>query len=165
MADLKRCVDVTDEQIAAALVSREATGALLATMASIARPNEGAAKMLLVLARAAKEKCAWLGGPLLVQIAPVGDKTEIRVANDKGGGVLVAVFAKLLVGVPFAEIERSLRAAPKVVEPLRVYHQEGRIVLAPNKRASMHSMPAVFEIRRVSPVLDMSAVEDSDKKR
>jgi hypothetical protein len=162
---VKRCIDLTDDQIAAALVSREATGELLATMAKIARPNEGAAKILIPLARAAKEKCAWLSGPLLVQITPVGEKTEVRIAADRGGGVLVAVFEKLIVGAPFSEFERGLKTAPRVVEPLRVFLQPDKIVLAPNRRMSEHRLPAILELARKSPVLDFSALEDTSRKK
>ena len=164
---LERCLDLTDEHIAAALPSREATGRLLADLARIARPNEGASKILIVLARAAKEKCAWLGGPLLVEISPSGDKTELRMAFDRGGGVLEAVFPKLLVPVPLDELDRSLKVAARVLEPLKVYRQEGRIVLAPNRRMSMHRMPALLEIPRAPKALDFSALESpqAPKKR
>lgn len=162
---LERCLDLTDEHIAAALVSREATGALLLEMARIAKPEQGAPKMLLVLARAAREKCAWLGGPILVQISPAADKTELRVAFDRGGGVLVGVFPKLLVPVSFDEFDRGLEVASRVVEPLKVYRQEGKIVLAPNRRMSMHRMPALLEIPRSAPILDFSALEDPSSKK
>src|SRR5262249_39841793 len=153
---LKRCIDLTDDQIDAALVSREATGELLGEMAKVARPKEGAPKILFVLARAARQKCAWLGGPLLVQIVPAGEKTEVRIATDRGGGVVVALFAKQLVDAPFSEFERSLKVAARMVEPLRVYPQEGKIVLAPNRRMSTSKMPAVFEMKKASAVLDFS---------
>lgn len=162
---LERCIDLTDEHIAAALVSREKTGELLVELARIARPDEGASKILLVLARAAREKCPWIGGPLMVQLSPIEEKTELRVAYDKGGGVLVGVFPKLLVPVPLAELNRSLEVAARVIEPLKVYRQEGRIVLAPNRRMSMHRMPALLEIPRAAPVLDFSALESSTAKK
>lgn len=164
---LKRCLDLTDEHIAAVLPSREDTGKLLAELARIAKPNEGASKILIVLGRAAREKCAWLGGPLLVQITSVDGKTEIRIAFDRGGGVLEGLFPKLLVPVPLDEFDRSLKVAARVLEPLKVYRQEGRIVLAPSRRMSMHKMPALLEIPKAAPMLDFSALLDpsSAKKR
>ncbi len=162
---LKRCFDLTDEDIADALVSREATSELLAELVRVARPDDGAPKILIVFARAARAKCPWLGGPLLVQLAPIEHNTEIRVAADKGGGVLVGVFQKILVPVPFAEFERGLRVAQRVVDPLRVYPQDGKLVLAPNRRLSTHRMPAILEIPRKTAVLDFSALEESAPKK
>ena len=155
-------MDLTDEQIDAALVSREKATELLTEMTGAAKPGEGASKILLVLAHAARARCAWLGGPLMVQVSPVGDKTEIRVAYDRGGGVLVAIFSKMVLDAPFEEFARSLKVAPRAVEPLRVFAQDGRIVLAPNKRMSIAAMPA---LPRKSPVLDFSALEGGDKKK
>jgi hypothetical protein len=160
---LERRLDLTDERIDEALASREATDALLVEMARVARPRQGATKILVVLARAAAQKCAWLEGPLLVQIAPAGRKTELRVAVDRGGGVLEAVFAKRLLDVPFDEFVENLEGAPRAVEPLRVYRQGDRIVLAPGKRQkSLAAMP------RLQKVLDFSALEkenEGEKKR
>jgi hypothetical protein len=76
--------------------------------------------------------------------------------------VLVAIFAKLVLDAPFEEFEKSVKVAPRAVEPLRVFRQEGRIVLAPNKRMSIHAMPA---LPRKSAVLDFSALEGGDKKK
>ncbi len=156
-------MDLGDEEIEAALVSREKATELLTEMTGASRPGEGAPKILLVLARAARARCAWLGGPLMVQITAAGEnreKTELRVAFDRGGGVLVAIFSKMILDAPFEEFERSLKVAPRAVEPLRIFPQEGRIVLAPNKRMSIAAMPA---LPRKSPVLDFSALEE--KKR
>ena len=163
-----RCLDLTDDEIEAALVSKEATGALLAEMARVARPGEGAEKMIFVVARASREKHRWTGGPVMVQLARIGDrleKTEMRVAYDRGGGVLVALFAKLLVDTPLAEIEQAVRAAPSAIAPLKLYAQpDGRVVLAPNKRLSAHALP-VIEMPRGRPVLDFSALERPKKDR
>src|SRR6185436_3102071 len=47
-----------------------ATRQLLREMAAVARPNSGATKILIAVARMAKPSCDWVEGSLRVELAP-----------------------------------------------------------------------------------------------
>ena len=64
----KRCVDLTEDDIDDGLKSVASMRALLEHMARIARPDEGAAKILVAISRIATTACEWLEGKLHVAV-------------------------------------------------------------------------------------------------
>jgi hypothetical protein len=145
---LKRCWDLTDAHIKAALGSRRAMGQLLREMAAVARPSSGAPKILIALARLAGPTCDWMEGSLRVELTSVEGETHIRTTEDLGGGVMEVVFPRLVVPVPFEEFERSLRLAPRAVEPLKVRGAEkgSTSIVLSHRRSRSTKMPAAFEL-------------------
>jgi len=144
VVSLKRCWDLTDAHIAEALETRATMAQLLRDLAQVARPNDGGPKILIALARMATPRCDWLEGSVRLELERVEeDRTQITVMEDLGG-VREIVFPRLVVNVPFAELERSVRVAPRAIEPLRVQKvAEGALVLAHRRTRSSRAIPKV----------------------
>ncbi len=165
----KRCVDLTPEQVTRALASSPAMRTLLEHLAKVARPKQGAAKILIPLARMASTECDWLDGGLTVEIvAEGGDQTCILVAIDLGVGIRELLFPRLYLEVPIDEIMRAIRESPELVFPLTSrINSKGALVLqcgadvvgtiappsfAISEASLRRSLPA--KLRRSLPPLD-----------
>lgn len=130
MALPDRCIDVTPTQVAKALESSASMGALLRHMAKIARPGEGAPKILVPIARMASNECIWIDeGGLTAEITPVEGKTVILVAVDLGLGMRELLFPRLHLGVPYEEFTRVLENAPQLVYPMKCRRTKKSILL------------------------------------
>jgi hypothetical protein len=143
---LRRCWDLTEAQLTDAMLSRQAAGQLLREMASIALPNTGAAKILIVVARLARPECEWIDGTLRVEVEAVGDKTRVAVMEDLGGGARELVFPRLVMNAPLDEFQRSVRVSPRAVEPLQLQNEDDpeatRLVLAHSKTGASKEPPS-----------------------
>jgi len=151
--NIQRLWDLTEAHIKEAIGDRTSMAKLLRELASLARPGEGAPKILIAIARIAEPGCDWLEGTLRVEIAPVQGaektKTLISIAEDLGGGVLELLFPRLTLDVPIAEFERSLRLAPRAVEPLAIKvakDQPGKLFLTHKKTKSTKAQSPSFEV-------------------
>lgn len=146
---LRRCWDLTEAQIAEALPSRRAMGLLLKEMAQVSEPATGTAKILLAVARMAMPECDWLDGSLRVEVEAFEGKTRLAVMEDLGGGIRELVFPRLVLNAPLDEFQRSLRLAPRAVEPLQLQGSDDpdapRLVLTHAKRKSSNA-PMSFEV-------------------
>jgi hypothetical protein len=142
VSPLKRCWDLTEAHISDALGTRAAMGQLLRDLAAVARPNDGGPKILLALARIADPQCDWREGTVRVELERAGDGTRIAVMEDLGG-VRELLFPRLLLNVPFAELERSVRVAPRAIEPLQLQKTDDKIVLTQRKTHPSRSLPAI----------------------
>src|ERR1700722_2069736 len=98
--DLNRCFELTDRMVAEAVPSKKETKALLDRLATIAKPNEGAPKILLVFARMATTSCEWLDGDLRVELVGDGDVAVIEVMTELGGGLRERALPSFVVNVP-----------------------------------------------------------------
>jgi hypothetical protein len=128
---IKRCFELTDAHVAAAVESRETTKVLLEYLASIAKPNQGAPKMLLIFARMATNACEWLDGDLRVEIKGDGDVSVMEIMTELGGGLRERALPSLALHVPLVEFARAVERVPKMVEPLMIKTKnDKRIVLA-----------------------------------
>jgi hypothetical protein len=143
---LRRCWDLTEAEILEALPSRRATGLLLREMSVIAKPNTGAPKMLIAIARMAQPECDWIDGTLRVELDSVDGKTRLAIMEDLGGGVKELVFPRLVVDAPLEEFERSLRLAPRAVEPLELQKDTPDKLVLLHQKARLSLEPPSFEL-------------------
>jgi hypothetical protein len=144
---LRRCWDLSEAHIKEAIGSRQAMGKLLRDLAGIAKPDSGATKILIALARLAKPSTDWIDGALRVEIEAVEGKTRFTILEDLGGGMRELVFPRLLVDAPLAEFERSLKLAARAIVPLQVERDSGPVLVLMNKKsARMSQEPPSFEL-------------------
>jgi hypothetical protein len=122
-------------------------GKLLRQLADISRPDSGATKILIAIARLAKPATDWIDGALRVEIEGAGGKTRFTIMEDLGGGMRELVFPRLVVDAPFEEFERSLKLAARAVAPLQIERGSGPTLVLTNKRASKTLQePPSFEL-------------------
>lgn len=140
-----RCIDLTLAQVVRGLHSKEKMRALLQHMADVAKPGEGAPKVLVPIARMASTDCTWLGGALTVTITGTSEATRIQVELDAGGGPKL-LFPRLLLDVPMDEFVRAVKLAPKIVKPMAARFEKGGIVLGCEAAAVGVSKPTAFDV-------------------
>jgi hypothetical protein len=127
---INRCFELTDAIVAEATLSRGGTKALLDRLAKIAKPNEGAPKILLVFARMATGACEWLDGDLRVEMVGDGDLSVVDVMTELGGGLRERALPSFVVNVPVVEFARAVERVPRMIAPLNVRSKsERRLVL------------------------------------
>lgn len=142
LANIKRCLDLGEPDIAGAIVSRERTRALLQHLEGVSAPNTGAAKALLVLARMATTACDWLDGDLVIDLVAVGDATRAELSTELGGGMRERVFAPLVFQAPLEEFGRAIERVPHAIAPLRIGAKTPqRIALGATEATRRTSMP------------------------
>jgi hypothetical protein len=159
-AKIKSCRDITDDQIAEAIETREDTRALLEHAAKIGSPRTGGARVLLLFARMASPSCDWLDGALRVEIASAGDNSEvsnIETFADIGAGLKERIFPLIAIGVPIEEFVIAVKKFPKAIAPLSFTRPSPRRVVltagevekiqrassAPPPRARLKTPPAL----------------------
>ena len=124
--DIHSCSEVTDEDIEIALepqrspatpTPKERAVALLGKMAEVARPGDGAAKILVVLSRIAAS--GWIDGVLEVRVRPdpLANGVVIDARVDDGQNVSRLV-RMLRVAAPFEEFDASVSLSAKRLLPL-----------------------------------------------
>ena len=124
---LASCAELTAEHAEEAARSSASLRKLLAWASEIARPGEGAPKVLMVIARLVGAD--WLDGAPYVEIRGDDALTTLSVFVDHGVGIRerVVPLARLQVGVD--EFARAVRLAPKLVAPFRATEREGALLL------------------------------------
>ena len=131
LTKIVRCQDLGEEQFAAAVEAREDAKALLAHVAVIARPNEGAARVLILFARLATGECDWLEGALRVVIEGGADKVRVDTYADIGGGLKERALPRVELGVPLEELAAAVDRYASALLPLVAERPTARkIVLA-----------------------------------
>lgn len=122
--DFSTCFEVDQDLIETALAPahsladpapRDKIFALIERMARVARPRQGAARMLTVFARLAE--CDWLEGELEILLCDLGEATGINVMLHDGLS-FVRLHAPIQVGVPFIEFATAFERDPLAVSPL-----------------------------------------------
>ena len=144
----KRCVDLTEDHIDEGLKSVESMRVLLDHMAHIAKPNAGAAKILVAISRIATTACEWLEGTLHVEVDELIGTTEIAVMSDLGGGVRELIFPRMLLAVEHDEFVRAVRLAPRLITPLKFRVRGDRMILKRDTPGTV--APPAFEIAEES---------------
>ena len=144
----KRCVDLTEDHIDDGLKSTESMRELLEHMARIARPNAGAAKILVAISRIATTACEWLEGTLHVEVVEIIGATEIAVSSDLGGGMRELIFPRLLIAVEHDEFVRAVKLAPRLITPLKFRIRGDRMILKRDAPGTV--APPAFEIAEES---------------
>ncbi len=118
LAHIKRCLDISEKDIAAAVETREACKLLLDHVATVAAANQGAPKLLLVLARMATTACDWVDGELRIEMVGDGEVTVVELMSELGGGMRERVLPSFSINVPLAEFTRAVERVPHMIEPL-----------------------------------------------
>lgn len=144
----ERCVDLTEDHIDAGLKSVGAMRRLLEHMARTAKPNQGAAKILVAISRIATTACEWLEGALHVEVDELIGATEIAVMSDLGGGVRELIFPRLQLAVDHDELVRAVKLAPRLITPLNFRVRGERMILKRNAGGTV--APPAFEIAEES---------------
>lgn len=128
---LGTCFELTDEIVQTALRPAESLDdqgprarvfALLDHLTKIARPKQGAPKILLVLARLAT--CDWIDGALEVRVIGHDGRVSIELFVDDGLS-LTKMRAPLEIQVPYEEFRKAVAARPDALRPLVVAGQIG----------------------------------------
>ncbi len=124
--------------------------ALLQHLAQIARPAEGAPKILVPIARIASSDCDWLEGGLTVEVTGSGNTTHITVSNHLGGGVRELLFPRLTLEVPKLEFLKAVKLAPVLVFPMKSRLTKEGLVLYCEAEVAGTVPPPSFEIAEAS---------------
>ncbi len=151
-ASIETCFEVDAELIdrtlapaasALAVSPRDRVLALLERMTDVARPRQGAARMLLVLARLAE--CDWVKGGLVIELAARGERTRLT-ASLEDANATKPMHAPFDVDAPIEEFVRVLERGGTDLAALEVAHAnpQGNVVeLRSPGSAAAHSRETV----------------------
>ncbi|MDP9034564.1 MAG: hypothetical protein M3O50_07130, partial [Myxococcota bacterium] len=149
---ITQSMDLDERDVAMAVDARDTTRALLIRLATVAAPDSGVAKVLLVFARMGTTACHWMKGDLCVELVSDEQMTVIEVATELGGGLRERVFPPLPFRAPLAEFAHAIDSAPAIVAPLTVRAKsDRRITLAASNAVRGSTIPPPpIEIARES---------------
>lgn len=119
-AHIKRCLELSDRDVASALADRRMAKALLDQLANVSRPGDGAPKLLLVFARLAGGEIDWIDGALRVEMVGDADVTVVEVLSELGLGMRERVFPSFKMNAPLEEFARAVERVPHMVAPLTI---------------------------------------------
>jgi hypothetical protein len=149
-AHIKRCLDLSDREIASAVEDRATAKALLEQLAKVSRPSEGAPKLLLVFAKLAGGEADWIDGALRVEMLGDGDTTLVEVLCELGLGMHERVFPSFKMNVPLEELARAVERVPHMVAPLGVSASTSRRLV----------LTAASDEDEVAPAAPAVAIDD-----
>jgi hypothetical protein len=158
LATLTSCAELTTEHAKQAASSSAEMRTLLNRVAQIAEPGAGCPKLLMALARLAGQD--WLeGGELRVELAGDDASTTIIVMCDYGFGIRERLLSPVELPVPLDEFSRALELSPKLVLPLRITDEEGKIILTPLLSPEKHDGEAFIPVR-----IDEASLGEQERK-
>jgi hypothetical protein len=129
LATLESVSDLTSEHAKLAASSSGEIRKLLKRVAEIAQPGEGCPKIMMALARLVGQP--WVEGDLRIELSGDESSTTMNIMCDYGVGIRERLLPLTRFGVPIDEFERALELAPKLVLPLRISEDNGKLVLTP----------------------------------
>lgn len=129
VASLTSCTELTSEHAKQAASSSANIRALLKRVSEIAKPGEGCPKILMAIARLVGQ--SWVEGDLRAELSGNDTSTTLAVMCEYGVGIRERLIPVATFAVPLDEFARALELAPKLVLPLRIGEEGGRIVLTP----------------------------------
>lgn len=138
---LTRCLDLTEEHIGEAIASRETTLLLLDHIANIARPDDGAPKVLRVFVRMIEDEVAWLDGDLHIELISFREVTAVDLSVDLGVGISERLFPTFEFNVPLNEFEVSIEKYRWLIGPFVMTHEVGKVTLATPSEARRSVAP------------------------
>ncbi|MBI5537942.1 MAG: hypothetical protein HY898_34790 [Deltaproteobacteria bacterium] len=134
------CLIVSDADVKASMGCKADSRALIEKMASVARPNQGGARILAVLAKLDGQD--WLDGRLRVEIGGDSEVCVLDVLTQLGGGFAERVWPTIAVPVSLDEIRRAVKMQPKFILPLLLKHDRPtRLVLTAASDQRSSSLP------------------------
>ncbi len=126
---LSSCSQLSSELARQAAQSHGSMRDLLARFAEIAKPGEGAPKIIVALARLCEQ--SWYDGRLRVEISGDDERTTIEVLAELGVGIVERLLPLTRLDVAFDEFVRAIDLAPDLMLPLRATDYEHKLVLTP----------------------------------
>lgn len=127
LASLKTTNDLRREHLVAGAASLASLRALLTHVSTIARAEQGSARILALFALL--HSADWLEGELCVEIS--GElPTTFALYTEHGFGIRERLLPAFTLAVSRAEFERAVEAAPQLVTPLHIVRPEGMLVLS-----------------------------------
>jgi hypothetical protein len=155
---ITRCISVTDKDVEEAVVSRATAQALFDHLAKVAKPNEGAPKILLLFARMATTACDWLDGELRVELVGDGELSVFESMTELGGGLRERALPSFAVHVPLSEFVRAVERVPRMIEPLYVKSKtDRRLILVSSEERAARSLPPVPVAIAEEHLIDVAA--------
>jgi hypothetical protein len=125
---LASCAELTTEHAAEAAESSTSMRTLLAWASRIARPGEGAPKLLMAMARLARAE--WVDGAVYLEISGHDLETSIARFTDHGTGIRERLLPPVLLRVSVEEFMRAVRLAPQLIAPLHGIQRGDKLILA-----------------------------------
>ncbi|MDB4936752.1 MAG: hypothetical protein JWP87_3724 [Labilithrix sp.] len=156
LATLEACSDLTSEHAKLAASSSAEIRKLLKRVAEIAKPGEGCPKVLMAVAHLVGKE--WVEGDLRIELSGDDTSTTLTIMCDYGVGIRERLLPNTRFAVPIDEFERALELAPRMVLPLRITDEPGKIVLTP--LASPEAL-----VKSVAPALDLDNTSLGDGER
>jgi hypothetical protein len=129
LAELTSCSDLTSEHAKQAASSSDQIRTLLKRVSEIARPGEGCPKVFMAIARLVGQD--WVEGDLRIELTGDDAATTLTVMCDYGPGIRERMLPATRFAVPLDEFARAFELSPKLVLPLRITEEDGKIVLTP----------------------------------
>lgn len=157
LAALESCSDLTSEHAKQAASSSTEIRILLKRVAQIAKPGEGCPKVLMAIARLVGQE--WVEGDLRIELSGDEVSTTLIVMCDYGVGIRERLLPATRFEVPLDEFERALELAPKLVLPLRITDEGGKLVLTPLLTPEAH----VHSVAPPEVALDSTSLGDNER--
>jgi hypothetical protein len=129
LARLESCTELTAEHAKQAASSSVEMRTFLKRVAEVAKPGEGCPKVLMAFAHLVGQE--WVEGDLRVEVSGDDTSTSVAVMSEHGVGIRERLLPTTKFPVSIDEFERALELAPRMVLPLRITDEEGKIVLTP----------------------------------
>jgi hypothetical protein len=124
---LASCAELTTEHAEEAVSSASSMREFLTWATAIARPGEGAPKVLMAIARLVGAD--WLDGTPYVELRGDETTTALSVFSDHGMGIRERVVPLARFRVSIDEFARAVRLAPQLVAPLRAAQRGDAVYL------------------------------------
>ncbi len=122
-AHIVNCVDLSDSDVRAALLSSEDALALFVHLGKVSAPGTGVAKTLLLLSQMGTNACPWFEGDLVIDIVGDEDACVIEVMSELGIGMRERIFPSVGFRAKLSEFATAFDRFPKLVFPLAVSHR------------------------------------------
>lgn len=131
VAEIESCVELTSAQAATAATSRAELERFFRHVLSIAKPEQGAAKSLMVIGKLAAAD--WLDGDLRAEL--VGSdgepkRTMLTLYCEPGAGIRERLLPPFDFPVPIDEFQRAIVLSPRMIHPLKADQGRNRLTIA-----------------------------------
>lgn len=132
--------ELTAPVIEDAARSMSSLRSLVTRISEIARPEEGWARLLKVLARVAGQE--WLEGELQVDfIGQPDNSTSLELYAVLGVGIRERLFSASRLDVPIDEFQRAVVLSPELIAPLQAHQGRERLTLTTGMRVRSRDIP------------------------